>query len=218
MAAAFAVYGYRPRDEGAYVAYSAPGKQIARFAVEDDATVIFAVFAANGLGTADLSDPTIQRELLHHQFDREGWECSTMLNLLDQSEDLYFDRVSQIRMERWSSGRIALVGDAAYAPSLLAGQGAALAMTGAYVLARELDVFGREYEAAFSRYEDWMRPLVERKQRAGETLAGAFVPRTRFGIFLRNRASKVLSIPWLAGLVLGPVLRDQLRSPGLYSP
>lgn len=47
-------------------------------------------------------------------------------------------------------------------------------MTGAYVLARELNVFGRDYEAAFSRYDDWVRPLVARKQQPGKRLASAF--------------------------------------------
>lgn len=93
---------YRPHDEGTYVAYSTPGKQIVRFAIVNDTTVIFAIFAANSLDAGDLSGPMIQRQVLHHQFDHEGWECSRMLDLLDQSEDLYFDRVSQIGMDRWS--------------------------------------------------------------------------------------------------------------------
>src|SRR5258708_4274427 len=50
------------------------------------------------------------------------------------SDDLHFDRVSQIHMQAWSRGRIALFGDAAFCASLMAGQGSALAMTAAYVL------------------------------------------------------------------------------------
>lgn len=48
------------------------------------------------------------------------------------------DRVSQIRMDTWSNGRVGLIGDAAFCPSLLAGQGSALAMIAAYALAGEL--------------------------------------------------------------------------------
>ena len=54
------------------------------------------------------------------------------------ASDLYFDRVSQINMAKWSQGRVALFGDAAFCVSLLAGQGSALAMTAAYVFAGEL--------------------------------------------------------------------------------
>ena len=57
---------------------------------------------------------------------------------MDSTDEVYFDRVSQIQMDTWSQGRVGLIGDAAFSPSLLAGQGAALAMTAAYVLAGEL--------------------------------------------------------------------------------
>jgi 2-polyprenyl-6-methoxyphenol hydroxylase-like FAD-dependent oxidoreductase len=53
-----------------------------------------------------------------------GWECSKMLAELARTDELYFDRVSQIRMPERSRGRIAMVGDAAFCVSLLAGRGA----------------------------------------------------------------------------------------------
>ena len=67
-----------------------------------------------------------------------GWECEAILSELEGSTDLYFDSVSQIKLGTWSKGRVALIGDAAFCVSLLAGQGSALAMTAAYVLAGEL--------------------------------------------------------------------------------
>ena len=79
-----------------------------------------------------------QKALLNAKFGDAGWECPQILAALDESDDLYFDRVSQIRMDAWSKGRVALVGDAAFCVSLLAGQGSALAMAAAYVLAGEL--------------------------------------------------------------------------------
>ena len=51
---------------------------------------------------------------------------------------LYYDQVAQIDMPRWSAGHVVLVGDACQAVSLLAGQGASLALAGARVLADEL--------------------------------------------------------------------------------
>lgn len=54
------------------------------------------------------------------------------------ADDLFFDGVSQTRMPQWASGRVALVGDAAYAPSFLTGQGSSLALVGAYMLAASL--------------------------------------------------------------------------------
>jgi 2-polyprenyl-6-methoxyphenol hydroxylase-like FAD-dependent oxidoreductase len=67
---------------------------------------------------------------------------------METCSDLYFDSVSQIRMDTWAQGRVALIGDACFCPSLLAGQGSALSMTGAYVLAGELKKAGGDYHIA----------------------------------------------------------------------
>jgi hypothetical protein len=40
----FEVKGYQPRDEGVYVTYATPGKQVARFAMRDERTVFLLVF------------------------------------------------------------------------------------------------------------------------------------------------------------------------------
>jgi hypothetical protein len=53
------------------------------------------------------------------------------LGELDATDELYFDNVSQIKMQNWSRGRVALAEDAAFRVSLLAGQGSALAMIAA---------------------------------------------------------------------------------------
>ena len=74
--------------------------------------------------------------------------------------DLYFDAVSQIRMERWSHGRAVLLGDAGYCPALLTGQGSTLAMMGAYILAGELKVALGDHQRAFHQYEQAFRPVV----------------------------------------------------------
>jgi 2-polyprenyl-6-methoxyphenol hydroxylase-like FAD-dependent oxidoreductase len=94
-----------------------------------------------------------QKALLREKFGDGKWECSRILDELDRTTDLYFDRVSQIRMECRSQGRIVLLGDAAFCVSLMAGQGAALAMTAAYVLAGELGKANGRHEEAFRDYE-----------------------------------------------------------------
>jgi 2-polyprenyl-6-methoxyphenol hydroxylase-like FAD-dependent oxidoreductase len=101
-------------------------RQAARFALRGDRTLFLLLFAAEQpplLAPHDLLD---QKACLHREFSEAGWECPQILAALDQCPELYFDRVSQIRMQRWWQGRVALVDDAAFAPSLLAGQGSAL--------------------------------------------------------------------------------------------
>lgn len=217
MVAAFEVEGFRPRDERVYVSYCLPGKQAARFALRDDRTMILLVFAAAKPRSPDPYDLRAHKAILHREFDQSGWECPQILAALDQCEEVYFDRVSQIRMDGWSRGRVALVGDAAFCPSLLAGQGSALAMTAAYVLAGELARAQGQPEPAFARYEALLRSFMAGKQRAAERFAGSFAPKTRLGLWVRNQITKTFRLPSIARLVIGRGILDRLDLP-VYAP
>ena len=83
---------------------------------------------------------------------------------MDDVDNLYFDRVSQIRKEQWTKGRTVLIGDAAACVSLLAGEGTGLAMTEAYVLAGELARAKGDHRMAFAHYEARLMPFLKRKQ------------------------------------------------------
>ncbi len=212
--AAFEVDGYPCRDDGVYVSFGVPGKQAARFAMRDGRTLFLLVFADDRRRLAvEARDVPTQKALLHREFDRCGWECPQILAAMDSRDDIYFDTVSQIRMNTWSRGSVALIGDAAFCPSLLAGQGSALAMIAAYVLAGELGRPDASAQVAFRRYEELLRPFMTAKQNAAEQFASSFAPKTRLGIFLRNQTTKVLSVPCVADLTLGRVVRDDLDLP-----
>jgi 2-polyprenyl-6-methoxyphenol hydroxylase-like FAD-dependent oxidoreductase len=87
--------------------------------------------------------------MLHRKCAAGRWECPAVQAELDRATELYFERVSQIRMRSWSKGRVALIGDAASCISLLAGRDSALAMISAYVLAGEFaDAGGRAVSAS----------------------------------------------------------------------
>jgi 2-polyprenyl-6-methoxyphenol hydroxylase-like FAD-dependent oxidoreductase len=116
-------------------------------------------------------------------------------------------------MDRWSTGRFALVGDAAFAPSLLAGQGSALAMTAAYVLAGELARSEGRVDQAFHCYARVLGSFMAGKQKAAERFAGTFAPKTELGIMLRNQVTKLFAIPAVADFVLGRGLLDRLELP-----
>jgi len=215
--AVFEVEGYRPRNEDAYVSYSLPGKQAARFAMRGDRTMILLIFAGESQRLADQRDISAQKIFLHETFGDAGWECPQILSALDGCRDLYFDRVSQIRMSNWSRGRVALVGDAAFCPSLLAGQGSALAMAAAYVLAGELGRADGHFEHAFARYEARLASFIARKQETAERFAGSLAPRSRLGLLLRNQITRLFRIPAVADLVGGSLL-DHLELPSYDLP
>ncbi|HEX5000770.1 MAG TPA: FAD-dependent monooxygenase, partial [Terriglobia bacterium] len=208
--AAFTAPGYRPRDEDAYVLFSVPGVQIGRFAMRGDQTMVLIVIAEDAPVTSESDED--RKQYLATRLGHAGWECSAIIAALERSRDLYFDRVSQIRMDRWSRGRVALVGDAAHCVSLLAGQGAALALIGAYVLAVELARSPSHVEA-FDAYERLLQPFMREKQESAERFAGSFAPRSSLGIFLRNVVVNAFVIPGVARLAIGSSLADRITLP-----
>jgi 2-polyprenyl-6-methoxyphenol hydroxylase-like FAD-dependent oxidoreductase len=106
----------------------------------------------------DHRDVEQQKNIVRKMFVEEpGWEFPRLLEEMRGASDFYFDDVSQIRMDRWSNGRVALVGDAACGPTLITGQGTSMALVGAYVLAGELASAGGDYRTAFARYEQECR-------------------------------------------------------------
>ena len=216
--AAFEVEGYRPRDELAYVTYSTPGRQVGRFSLRGDRTMFLFVFVSEGMAGPEPPDAAGRKALLHEVFADAGWECPQILRAMDQVGDVYFDRVSQVRMDGWSKGRVMLIGDAAACVSLLAGEGAGLAMTEAYVLAGELNRAGHDYRAAYRRYEQRLRPFVEGKQESARNFASAFTPKTRLGVWFRNQVTRLMAVPPVAHYFVGRDLRDDFDLPNYDVP
>lgn len=209
--AAFETVGYGPRDEDVYIGYAEPGRQVARFSMRDDQTMFLIVFYDADPVLA--ADAAAQKARLHALFDDAGWECARIMDELERAPALYYDRASQIRMDAWTKGRVALIGDAAAGPSLLAGEGCALAMVAAYVLAGELKQAGGDHRAAFAAYETRLRRFMDAKQKAAAATAPWFAPRTRMGIVLRNWVTSAMVIPWVADMFLGPSVRDDVYLP-----
>ena len=205
--AACVVDGYRPRDELVYVTYSSPGRQLARCALRDDRTMFLFTFRAGH----DAAEAT-PKDQLRNEFSDVGWECRDFLAALDEVDDLYFDVVSQIRMDSWSRGRVLLIGDAAGCISLLGGEGTGLAITETYVLAGELARAGADYQRAFDAYQTLLRPFINTKQAGAVRYIPFFATRTRFGLWLRNVAMRMVNFGPLATLFAGSV-RDDFTLP-----
>ncbi len=128
-----------------------------------DAKAGFA-FSSNPPADLDLRDPVQQKQFLQNAFRDAGWEIPRILSFMKESPDFYFDCMAQVQMPRWTKGRIALVGDAGYAVSPVAGQGTSVALIGAYVLADELKKAQGDYIAAFERYEMRLKEYVRKNQ------------------------------------------------------
>jgi 2-polyprenyl-6-methoxyphenol hydroxylase-like FAD-dependent oxidoreductase len=214
--AVFEVHGYKPRDELVYVMYTSVGQQVGRFAMRGDRTMFLFIFADHELD-GSVGNIQSQKALLRRRFGDSGWECQQILDALDSTNELYFDRVSQIQMGAqkgsWTRGRVSLLGDAAFCVSLLAGQGSALAMVGAYILAGELHHAGSDYAAAFARYQERYESFVLQKQKGALHFAGVFAPKSKFSMFIRNQVMNLLKIPLVADLAAGRELGDNFTLP-----
>ncbi|OYN77479.1 FAD-binding domain [Mycolicibacterium sphagni] len=211
VVAAFVVDGYAPRDELIYVTHNLPGRQVGRFSLRGNRTLFLFVFRSERI--SDVGDVTAAKARLRREFADAGWECPQILAALDDVDDLYFDVVSQIKMDRWSRGRILLTGDAAACVSLLAGEGTGLAITESYVLAGELARANNDYRGAFDAYEARIRDLIEDKQVGARKFISFFTPRTRLGIRTRNAAMRALKIRPVADLLLAHTLVDHFELP-----
>lgn len=139
------------------VTYVSPRRTTLLYSTGHEAKAMF-LFADDGPVPAD------GRKYLAEKYQGEGWEVPTLLQHM--GDDFYLDSLSQVHMDRWSHGRVALVGDAAYCASVASGQGTSLALVGAYVLAGELAA-ANGHAAGFANYESAMREFVDANQKLG---------------------------------------------------
>ncbi len=211
--ASFTATGYAHRDEGKYVGYNVPARMVARYALRENRTGFLFVFEQKTKPSLALQNKAAQQRLLQDLYERAGWECPSILDAMYSSSDFYFDAVSQICVEKWSRGRVALVGDAGFCPSLLAGEGASFAMAGAYLLATELSKAKGDYQTAFRKYQSQFAPFIARKQQAARSLARWFAPKTNIGIFLRNQGTNLMSVPLIANYTMRRMVSDRFTLP-----
>lgn len=120
----------------------------------------------------DYTDKLAQQNILKKAFSDLGWEVPRLLAEMQNAPDFYLDVVAQIHLQKWSNNRVAVVGDAGYAPSPISGQGTSVAIVGAYVLARELSVAKGDYKLGYQEYEKKLRRFVKKNQELIELSVG----------------------------------------------
>jgi 2-polyprenyl-6-methoxyphenol hydroxylase-like FAD-dependent oxidoreductase len=183
------------------MAFNRPGRAAILYSTSDGPT-LFALFAHRRppLSAAEIADPALQVESLVHAFQGDGWHVPEMLAGLEAADDVYCDATTQIRMPAWSKGRVALLGDAAFAPSFFTGQGTSLALVGAYVLAGALATCA-DHAAAFRAYDEITRPYVVANQATVKDGSTIVAPGTALEIWLRNAVLRLAPLAKRAGLL-----------------
>lgn len=166
-------------------------RQMAFYGLRDGRVATFAVHRA-----ADPALPDDPRAELQKIYATLGWLVPRALTRCPPPESVYYDQVAQVVMPRWSRGRVVLVGDSCYAVSLLAGQGAALGIMGAYVLGEQLATASTP-EAACTGYERLVRPVVTEKQEVARRGARWFLPTSKAQLWIRRVALRLARLPLL---------------------
>jgi 2-polyprenyl-6-methoxyphenol hydroxylase-like FAD-dependent oxidoreductase len=156
----------------------------------------------------DRRDTAAQRALVARHFSGIGWEVPRLLRAMDAAHDFFLDSVGQVRLDHWSRGRAALVGDAGYCPTPLTGLGTSLALVGAYVLAGELAA-SDDHRVAFGKYDQIMRPYVTEAQKLPPGGVSGYAPSSAF--IIRMRA---VSMRWMTRWPMRALLAAQFAKAG----
>jgi 2-polyprenyl-6-methoxyphenol hydroxylase-like FAD-dependent oxidoreductase len=174
--------------------WNAPGKAAALYATggTGDELHAFLNFHLPEAPLEALRDPKSQTDMVAEAFADAPWKVPEIIEAMRGAGDLFCDTVGQIRMAEWSSGRVALVGDAAYAPSFLTGQGTSLALVGAYMLAHALAAH-QDHTAAFAAYERDTREFVAANQALVDHGATGLFPTTAEALERRNARLRELT-------------------------
>ncbi|MBP2367395.1 FAD-dependent monooxygenase [Pseudonocardia parietis] len=135
----------------------------------------------------DHHDLDAQKKILTDAFaGHTTWKIPQLLDAARTDPEFFFDSASQIHMPSWHRGRVALVGDAGYCAAFLSGRGTSLALTGAHLLAEELQRCGTDHTEAFHRYEARQRPYVTFAQERVGQGRDRLIPPTQEAIDARN--------------------------------
>src|SRR6476469_9985196 len=172
------------------VLHNEPGRAAAMFTVRGNQRAKVVLLFRSPALDIDFGDPSAQYDVIRRRFTGMGWYTKRLIESLPEAYDFYVDEMSQVRLPRWSTGRVALLGDAAFGPSPMSGQGTSLALIGAFLLAHHL-AEEPDPTTAFELWEKGFRPNVELNQALATDGMSTLLPASRFGIFARNQMMRL---------------------------
>ncbi|OHU26650.1 hypothetical protein BKG77_19890 [Mycobacteroides chelonae] len=152
-----------------------PGRTVGCYSVHQNREIVVGLFFDSPPVSYDRADTAAQQHWVTEVFADMGWRTGELLAAMDRADDFYFDSIAQVAAAEPYRGRIALVGDAAYSPSLLSGMGATLAIVGAAVLADELTATSDDHLRAFGEYRARIADMVTLSHQLARVSRGWFI-------------------------------------------
>jgi 2-polyprenyl-6-methoxyphenol hydroxylase-like FAD-dependent oxidoreductase len=188
--------------------FNMPGRRVIATRVDNPRTmqVYLGYLEKGGHAMEDAlrsGDVKKQKQLWADMYKDAGWEAPRLIHAMlnsPEANDFYFQKIGQVKMDKWSRGRVVLVGDAGYTPSPLTGKGTSIGLIGAYVLAGELARHlesskdtGQAVDAALESYEKVLRPCVEKAQELFKGVPGIAYPETEWGVWFLHLVVRIFS-------------------------
>ncbi|NIL59082.1 FAD-dependent monooxygenase [Salinispora arenicola] len=192
---------------GQFVLTETLNRQLGLYGLDDGRVAVFAVHR-----TEDARLPEDPREALRRTYSGMGDLVERAVANCPPPDAVYYDQVAQIDAPRWTDGRVALVGDAAYAVSLIAGQGASLGVAGAYLLAERLHA-ATSVQGGLTDYERRWRPVIRATQQAArDRVTEWFLPTSSARLLARRWGFRAMRLPGLDRLLVGPLFPKNHRN------
>lgn len=154
-------------------------------------------------GGTDASKAWLRHYMSRGLQAERAWIVPQLLEDLLDAQDFYFDALAQVVMNRWTSGRVSILGDAAWCASPASGQGCSLALVGAYILAQAMKDGKPVTRAA---YEDRMMPFVVENQKIAHDF-GSLLPDRRRKVWMQQQVARLLNWGFGQRILLGPAQR-----------
>lgn len=180
---AFRIKGTADDEPGVMNLLRKPNVQAGILDLRDGDSLGFFVFANEKAAYVPHNE---RKQLLIDTFKDIKGAVPKVLNGITDDTNIYMDTTTQIRMPKWYSKKVVLVGDAAYCLTLVSGQGASMAMGGAYVLAEELQK-NNNIEEALTNYDKRLRPFIEDMLDKSKKFASNFIPSSDFGLWVTDK-------------------------------
>jgi len=173
-------------EEGTYQMYAEPNKGFALYAYNNKTDIIF-TFKPKEEISYDFRNQEQIKNIVFEQMKGMKWRAPELREELLNSKSFYFDKFCQVKMESWTKGRVALIGDAAYCASPAAGMGGSLAIIGATALADAFQKHNGDYSLAFASYNETLKPLIKEVQTGAVEMLGKLLPSSDEEIQWRNK-------------------------------
>lgn len=183
--------------EGATASLTSRGRTVAVISLGDDRAAAFLGFRTDDVARDLAAGP---HTALPEVFGDLGWLVPDLLTRLRTADSVYYDTLSQVVLDRWSDGRVVLLGDAAWCVTLFAGYGSSLAVGGADLLGTALEQ-QPDITTALARWEAELRPEVRRKQKLGRRVKGLYAPADPFRLWLRDLPLRTAALPPVSRLL-----------------